>query len=353
MSHFSVMVRLAAKVKRADFDSVVGDLMAPYCEHDNDGKSEKFFKFIDTEDESRKKYETESTTFVRVEDGSLVLPWDKRFKKDGDLFANPEAPKDLPRVEVPHRQCYATFEEFMDDWCGEERDEEHKRYGHRANPNAKWDYWRIGGRWRGDLLVKPVAQDAGLAEKAWEFDEEFRKGRPVPGGVTEVDFCRIADIDGERVAAEAKKRAEEFWTQLDQWFSGREFDEWTGPSPRPAMLALGLLDCHDTKELPEIAAKAGGEIYWSKKWDRGRERWDVIARKPDRAALEAVVLRYMNPIRPWAFLDGDGWRERGRMGWFGMGGDTAESNDVFCKGFEEWIKGGDQRDWIVVVDCHI
>ena len=41
----------------------------------------------------------------------------------------------------------------MDDWCGEEKDEE-GRYGYWENPNAKWDWFEVGGRWKKSLKAK-------------------------------------------------------------------------------------------------------------------------------------------------------------------------------------------------------
>jgi cytochrome oxidase Cu insertion factor (SCO1/SenC/PrrC family) len=120
--------------------------------------------------------------------------------------------------------------------------------------------------------------------------------------------------------------------------------------PRNQLLDFGFLTCRDADELT-------GTEFWKQKWQRqtkpGTDRFDVIAIKPDPQASREQVLKNFNPIKPWAYLDAAGWHERGRMGWFGMGSDTPESNAKLADDFETWIRSDDHRDWVVVVDCHI
>jgi hypothetical protein len=349
MSHFSVLVRLPAETSPDQLEDRLAELLDPYCEHENDGSSARFFEFVDDEDEYRLEYDTESSEMIRCPDGALVHPWDERFRVQGagPFDKSHVVPPELERVEVPHRERFATFEDYMSNYHAAERDPERGRYGHMRNPNAKWDYWRIGGRWRGYLLVKRDAADAGVGEVSYEWKPAFHKGE-VPGGPTEADWCRVRDLDHEKIAMTSRERTEKFWSDVDQFLSGHDFGPFDGP--RSTMLALGILDCKDANELT-------GAEFWTKKWPRqtreGVDRFDVMATKPSREDLDARVLSHMNPIRPWAYLDVNGWRERGRMGWWGMGSDTPESNDKHGHDFDSWVRGGDQGDWLVVVDCHI
>lgn len=38
------------------------------------------------------------------------------------------------------------FETFVEDWSGAEKNEQ-GIYGRWTNPNKKWDWWEVGGRW--------------------------------------------------------------------------------------------------------------------------------------------------------------------------------------------------------------
>lgn len=347
MSHYSVMVRVPAATKVKDLEAAVGRMLDPFCEHTDKGRLDRFMVFKDTTEEHRKEYETESRKMVKLEDGTLVALYDERFRNPACSASYSSdshiVPEHLERVEVPFNQRYATFEQFMKEYHEEEPDETTGAYGYMHNPNAKWDYWRVGGRWRGQLLIKRGSTDWKLSEVPWEYGPEWHKG-PVPGSETEVDVCRVASIDIERVEATARDKANEFWAQVDQLLSGHDFPVFEGP--RETLLALGILDCADTGELPAVT-------YWKQKWDHDRDRYDFIAEKPSREKFDERVLAHLNPIRPWAFVDEKGWHSKGRMGWFGMGDDTPESNQEHAQSFMNWLKSGDQNDWIVVTDCHI
>jgi hypothetical protein len=346
------MVRVPAEKSREKLEEIIEHMMIPYCEHENDGKTLPYFAFKDHEDEERKRYETELTDAVKLEDGTLVSPYDPRFKNP-NVFASFSSdshvvPEHLEKVKIPFKERYATFEIFMKEYSGEERDEKTGRYGYWRNPNKKWDYWRIGGRWRGHLMVKQGTSDVILNEEVpWEFGNEFHKGN-VPGGATEVDGCRISALDPEKITKEARTKADKFWAEVDQLLAGHEFPVFEGP--RDGLLDLGVLECGNEDEMPSV-------VFWKQKWNRqikpGVDRYDYIKEKPSRDKLDERVVDFMNPIRTYAFLDDKGWHARGEMGWFGMGSDTPESNKEFCESFTKWLASGNQSDWIVVLDCHI
>lgn len=48
---------------------------------------------------------------------------------------------------------YKTFDEFMTDYCGFERDSQTGKYGYWSNPNSKWDWFVLGGRYDGCLKL--------------------------------------------------------------------------------------------------------------------------------------------------------------------------------------------------------
>jgi hypothetical protein len=380
MSHFTVMVRVPADVDASDLEDEVTKLLAPFNEQCDVEEASLYCVFNDTEDESRKKYETESIEMVML-DGQLRYTHSDEVKQiqmkiAGELGIDVTSPFFIPseardkidaafreRVEhvtVPHTKRYATFDEYMRDYEGDERDEKTGRYGYYHNPNAKWDWWAIGGRWRGLLMVRapdrfseidvgierpPV--EAGLGEVSWVFDRKYHEG-PLPGSSAEVDYCRIRDLDWSRIDKEARERAAKFWAEVDDFLAGKEFTY--GAGPRDAMLALGMLSCRDADELD-------GSEFWKSKWPRqnrpGVDRFDVVAKKPNREELDARVIAHHFPVSTFARLDASGWKERGEMGWFGYSTDTPESNEAHDKAFPEWLKSGDSGDWVVVVDCHI
>lgn len=131
-----------------------------------------------------------------------------------------------------------------------------------TNPDGKWDYWRIGGRYRGFLRLHPGA-DGQLSELAWEYkdfpghDEDWtdRADQALRGAV---DLSRIqAECwDGERpyrtyaVVAEGawKGRGDMGWfgCSRNERMSDVEWCEWwdrlVGGMPDDMLLTVA--DCH-------------------------------------------------------------------------------------------------------------
>ena len=57
---------------------------------------------------------------------------------------------------------------------------------------------------------------------------------------------------------------------------------------------------------------------------------------------------------PYAFVDANGWYEKGQMGWFGCDNATQESIEDYTKFAEKYFTAKEnQNKYIVWVDCHI
>lgn len=159
----------------------IEEQLAPFQENNEGDCPKQYLKFFSTTAECKKQYENDSIEKARLADGSLVSTWDnclfreitkeeyeKYDKQDEDgvsLCYNDfgDKPfygiKDLEHigatiVEVPFKELYPTFEEYMKDWERATFDEEMQDYGYWENPNAKWDWYLIGGRWSDRLVTK-------------------------------------------------------------------------------------------------------------------------------------------------------------------------------------------------------
>jgi len=117
----------------------IEDQMAPFQENNMGTCRPEYLQFFDIEDESLDEYENGSTEMGYCEDGVY------RFAHDID---NPSVlrpiPKVLSRGQRFYKEQYASFEQYMKDFCGyESRDEKTGRFGYWENPNKKWDGWKI------------------------------------------------------------------------------------------------------------------------------------------------------------------------------------------------------------------
>lgn len=207
MTHFAVAVI-------SDGTKTDEQLLAPYQENNMDDCPKSFLKFTEIEEEYREKYETEGCTYVFMPDGRRLLPWDEEFRKPGEIGfgSNTHAvPGHLEQREIPYKETFSTFEDFMREWCNEEKDSKTGKYGYWENPNDKWDWYQLGGRYRGDLK----ASCGELGDPSWcNEDEAVPEGR--------FDKARIADIDFSR-DDEQYQRSIEYWNSDSIWLNKEEW----------------------------------------------------------------------------------------------------------------------------------
>lgn len=342
MSHFSVMVRVPAKIKFEDLEEFIIGMMVPYkesgCGDKDTAELKKYLTFHDTEEESISEYGTGTCRMIRLVDGAVCCAYDNRFRNP-DLFSDEgqwKYPPGSSEFEMPLKERYETFEEYMADYCGSHsRDPETGRYGYWQNPNKKWDYWRIGGRFRGKLIVN---RRGFYAKKSWEWEDE----KNVPDGLETADIARVSWLDFATIEQKTDERMMEFWTQWQQFCDGEKFDSFDGP--RSTAFGLGLLDCKSKNELT-------GDEWKVIPWNHNENRFDVLK----NVSLEEFksMRNYFLSVGTWARLDADGWKEKGKMGWFACSDATTDSTKGFMDSFVPWIKADDQEDWLAILDCHI
>lgn len=180
----------------------------------------------------------------------------------------------------------------------------------RTNPNKKWDWWVVGGRWQDNLLL--------------------RTG-------TRCDQARKGDIDFEAMRAEAEKKAAEEWDAANEARGGEVWQRW-----------VDLRDRHPIEE--------ARTLYWSqpelrKLTETERFRW---SRDPDDLLLsrgEFITRKASGNTTHFAVLYRGEWHERGDMGWWGFVADDKGQDWP-----SEYWKVIDivPDDWfLTVVDCHI
>lgn len=172
MSHFATLV---IHKEGADID----EILAPFCETDED-----FFEFYDFTDEVKKEYSTVTVKRVKMPDGKYYNYGDKIFAKkvskeeyyknqngfrsyisSGRNGLNTEyilcdyIEKGGALVDVPAKEIM-TLGEYAEycGYCKYKQDEnipdEDAVFGYYFNPNAEWDWFKIGGRWNNSIKTK-------------------------------------------------------------------------------------------------------------------------------------------------------------------------------------------------------
>jgi hypothetical protein len=384
MSHFSVLVHVPASVPPSSLEEAVSQLMLPYkeahCGADDPPELTQYLTFQDIEDEYLSKYQTETSSLVRLADGSVLSAYDDRLRNP-ELFGRPQflVPSDATAFEMPHQQRYATFEAFMDDYCGyKERDPQQGRYGYWQNSQCKWDYWTMGGRWTGffrsdyDPAKDPANQEACFlcsgtgvrthrpppnSPPSWPvldvscngcagtgirlvFPSKFR-----PVGNT----IRLADLDLDRLHQEALERLDTFFQKWESFCEGQHQED---EGLRGDALRMGLLE---VKEQSELTGKEWKVVPWDTPEtppEERRHRCDVLV-PTTREWLRDHYLDMFHPLYTHARLDASGWQEVGRMGWWGSMDTAPARTETYVRDLRPWLQRGDPQDWLVIVDAHI
>lgn len=150
MSHFTVGVLIDKNGKELE------ELLAPYQENNMGDCPKEYLEFNDCTDE-------------------VLNSWEE------------------------HKKDYEDIDTFAYEYYGYKKDVETGKYGYWENPNAKWDWYVIGGRWRNSLLKKDG---------------------------TRCNYSELKNIDWETMRDLAAKEAEKTWDAnpqgIERYFSGIE-----------------------------------------------------------------------------------------------------------------------------------
>ena len=357
MSHFSVLV----------IGPDIENQLAPYHEFECTGIEDQYVRDVDKTAQYREEFAKATTTRLRTPDGALLDFFDAKgnwltefsqadpdFKPmfKGDLCRRTYlVPDGHEKVKV-HSSEVMTFAEWIERDHGQkivplgrlpDLSGEHK-YGYtivdaegevvraidRTNPDKKWDWYSVGGRWMGFLKLKDGAAGPLGEPGVFGNESEHKNG-------ADITMTRDVDFDGMRDTAEATARGA--WDRAQTIIAGRSFETWKEVISR----------FHDDH-------KAARETYWEQPvcvdMRNAREfSWDG----PDefRCSLADYVARARRKaVQTFAVVKDGVWYARGTMGWWGVVHDE-ENEDEWERRFADLIDSLEDDALLTVVDCHI
>lgn len=287
MSHFTVMV----------IGDNPEDQLAPYQENNMSTCPEEYLEFQD---------ETEY----------LKKNWDEMPQEEKDGYDN-------------------SFDNFAEDE-GYEKHPDGDKYGCYSNPNTKWDWYELGGRWTGFLKLKENSSGT--------------TGRPglmtLSAGKGFADQALKKDIDFIGMRNDAGEEAGKLWDKVTKIL---------GDVERP----------HSWEHVREVMfpgdIASAREFYHSQQANKKIEEWN---KKHKHSLFGIDPLDFMisreeyckkagdSSISTFAVLKDGVWYEKGEMGWFGMVSDEKEQSDwnIQVAGMIELL---DDETLISIYDCHI
>lgn len=222
--------------------------------------------------------------------------------------------------EFPVKQKYPTFEQYMEDYQGySERDPETGRYGRWENPNAKWDWYEVGGRFSGKLLLKDG---------------------------TTVDRARKGDVDWETIKNNAGSKAAHRYDLFQTHFGALPVNvSWEDAKTKFGEDYAAAREFYNTQE----------RVVEYNKRCRDLQLGDGFYDGPDDFLIskeQYVENARCDAIRTFAVLINGTWNEKGEMGWFGVVSNEKDVND-WRTAYENILDSISDDTVITVVDCHI
>lgn len=216
------------------------------------------------------------------------------------------------------------YKEFGDDWNSNswKKDSqgiwvEYSTY----NPNSKWDWYSIGGRWSDFFKLKNG-----------KYADEAKK----------------SDIDFQSMRDDAKAKALKRYAEIEKLFNGEipklehTWDE---------VLAMDLPNINDKRDFyhNQPAMKRVAELKLAHSETLGFffdiDDFNCTVEEFGEKAYNGAISTYA------MLIDGE-WVEKGEMGWFGLSNDKVSQDDWNVK-LNEVIDKCDSDVMFTLVDCHI
>lgn len=292
MSHFTVMVIGKEPEKQ----------LQPYHEYECTGIKDEYVKFVEageTREELRAEYE-----------------------------------------EVKEEYSYKSFEEFLRDYYGyQEKDGKVGRY---TNPNAKWDWYQLGGRWNGFFKLK--SNRTGKAGSPGIMRSPAKRGY--------ADQCLKGDIDIEGMYMETYDEAFEHY--------GKVLEVFGGEIPKLDYFWEDLIQGENVnydeareKYHNQPAMLQFKELKIKYKDDKEKDFLMWL----DFADYQCTQIEYAEraartTFQTFAFIKDGKWYEQGEMGWWGCVSNEKDP-DEWNKQFMDMFKALPDDTLISIMDCHI
>ena len=360
MSHFSVMV----------IGTGPEDQLAPYHEFECTGNDDQYVVEVDKTDEARAEYAKYTKTRYRDPDGVLHSPYTDEGDHDPRFWRDPteeEAAKIGPGGGTGggHGISWAS----ADSQAGGGDQPPHK-YGYclldeaggvakvvdRTNPDKKWDWYELGGRWEGMLKLKDDRKHRGRRGRPGlqRMDPDYKA--PEAGYV---DQCRKGDIDVEAMRYEAGAKAAEEYGHFARVTEGlpapATWPEMQKLHSRPATdeekAADGFRPDRDDPVVDWDAARAAYHEQPAVKALAADEHTRWVEAGPFACGRDEYVERTRrDALRTFAVVKGGRWYEKGSMGWWGI---VSDENDAWPRQFAEIFDSTDDDELVSVYDCHI
>lgn len=318
-----------------EVNSEVGSKLERYFDNTDDPK---YIEFEDLTDELTSQYKKDTVQCVKFPNGLLHTVYDHEFYrkycvKDGKVYKKSYGPyrqkkrtKKSKRIKVladyPFNKMYKSFDEFVEKYHGYSFYEEENAYGYYFNPDGKFDWYQIGGRWPEMFLVKEECTDYSEGTRSWCNDDHKSEA---PEGYKWVCAARIRDIE---------------WKVMYDWKLSKYTDEY-----------------NNLKEWFELGQVPEDKNYYAIS-DKGISSYCTMVYRPGQSLEEFLkerdfVIDMKYPLYIYSFLDDEeGWVDCEYVSYDETNKFKIAKNGSWDKAVEKYISSLDDEKVLVGVDIH-
>jgi hypothetical protein len=368
MSHFSVLVI----TEEQPTDRVLAAVLQPWHEYECTGVRDQYVVSVDITDEVTEQF-GEPVPIVTLSSGQVVGRYDDMLYTGKGEFGRKEfvPPANASEGELSAEDArklglgfatlgFATMESCAKEYFGDRITSQDGRFFRYTNPNKKWDWWQVGGRWSGKLVPKyDPEKDPANSElcaicngtgKRTDMAVEngcngcngngWRVKWPTSWARVDGDRVQVRDLQVGALRTEAEQKAAARWDAVHGVVAGRE-----------------------VRSFSEIKAQYGEDYqairdaYWGQQPIKDLLEAKVVDRFDDIDKFLVPRARFLHRAResaivPFAVVKDGKWYERGDMGWWGVVHDEKDE-DTWNAEFTKLLDGLKPETWLTVVDCHI
>jgi hypothetical protein len=181
------------------------------------------------------------------------------------------------------------------------------------NPNSKWDWYEVGGRWGGTIAVKDGVE-IDMPNFSWGWDADSREKVIAEGTKTDSAYVRDIDFSKMHRTEEDYNEALRYWELIIEGAEPKNEDE-------------------------------KNQVKWN---------WYKPEYYTERYKNKETYAKCNSSFSMWAVVKDGEWYEKGKMGFWAMSDETHdEAVDWEMNFFDRFLKDLPEDTLITVVDCHI
>jgi len=203
----------------------------------------------------------------------------------------------------------------------------------RTNPNAKWDWYLVGGRWTGFFKLKKGAE--GVRGRPGIMTEPAKPGYADQAHKEDIDILEM----GKEASTKAGERWDEFHAIVDKHPAWASWEEIKAKHDIPKEIKVAREEYHNQPAIKAINdAGKYGFLENPEKYQVPREEYTA------RAAATA--------LQTFAVVKDGKWYDRGKMGWWACVSDEKPA-EQWSEEFSRLINDLAGDTLLTLVDCHI